>query len=437
MPLNIVNDFFNPYSMKLSVSNIAVIVLGVLLCLGCGPKVPYSGKGKWTKIAIKSSIFSKGNTGFVLYDLEKEKCLANYQGNKKFTPASNTKLLTLLAAKQVLGEELIVINYLEKSDSLLLRPSGFPGFNYINNQGSTALDSLLINIKKPVKLILPQSPAPYGAGWSWDDSGYSYQVPRSLIPIFGNRLTKNKAYPNSFYADSILIKTPDFSHFNNQYIQSQPGLSKSSIPFFPDTNFIMQHLWKNGKLDIVIEEKQDRPELEQFEELRIAAFPFYQAVLKDSDNFIAEQLLLMISNQKENTWNTNSVTSDYFTQQFDGEKLAWVDGSGLSRYNALSPEQIVRALQLLIEVYGIEDIKRLLPAAGAEGTLKNHYKRIPSGHLFAKTGTLRHIHCLSGLLLTASGKPLIFSFMHNQIPGSNGPWKAEMEQKLLEIYNKY
>ena len=53
-------------------------------------------------------------------------------------------------------------------------------------------------------------------------------------------------------------------------------------------------------------------------------------------------------------------------------------------------------------------------------------------YVFAKTGTLRHKHCLSGYLRTHSGRVLIFSFMHNNYTGSSARIKEEM-QRVLEM----
>jgi len=78
-----------------------------------------------------------------------------------------------------------------------------------------------------------------------------------------------------------------------------------------------------------------------------------------------------------------------------------------------------------------------LPEGGQEGTIEDNYRSLPAGSLYAKTGSMQQVHCLSGVVMTQKGKPLFFSFMNNQIPGSNKKWKEEMERLLIRIYELY
>jgi D-alanyl-D-alanine carboxypeptidase/D-alanyl-D-alanine-endopeptidase (penicillin-binding protein 4) len=136
-----------------------------------------------------------------------------------------------------------------------------------------------------------------------------------------------------------------------------------------------------------------------------------------SDNLIAEQLVLMVSNQLLGTMSETkeiekllSDTTIKFPQQ-----PVWVDGSGLSRYNLFSPEDMVYLLQKLENEFGADRIKKIFPT-GNEGTLKGYYDD-KAGFIYAKTGTLSGQFSLSGYLKTRKNTPLIFSIMinnHNQ-----------------------
>ena len=85
--------------------------------------------------------------------------------------------------------------------------------------------------------------------------------------------------------------------------------------------------------------------------------PLYKALLHDSDNGIAESLLLMISKEIFDEFNTNKAIN-YFKNKWKGQlsdSLFWVDGSGVSRYNMFTPRTITRILKMItLELVGVK-----------------------------------------------------------------------------------
>jgi D-alanyl-D-alanine carboxypeptidase/D-alanyl-D-alanine-endopeptidase (penicillin-binding protein 4) len=81
----------------------------------------------------------------------------------------------------------------------------------------------------------------------------------------------------------------------------------------------------------------------------------------------------------------------------------------------------------------------LFPAGGESGTIKNWYAALDGEdpYVYAKTGTLSNNHCLSGFLITKSGRKLLFSFMNNHYVTSSSIVKAEMEKVLRHIRSRY
>ncbi|MCX6264951.1 MAG: D-alanyl-D-alanine carboxypeptidase, partial [Bacteroidetes bacterium] len=68
-----------------------------------------------------------------------------------------------------------------------------------------------------------------------------------------------------------------------------------------------------------------------------------------SDNFFAEQLLLMVSNERFAVMNTKMVIDSLLSNDvsFLPQKPKWVDGSGLSRYNLFTPQDFIAVLQAM------------------------------------------------------------------------------------------
>ena len=93
------------------------------------------------------------------------------------------------------------------------------------------------------------------------------------------------------------------------------------------------------------------------------------------------------------------------------------DGSGLSLYNYLTPEVLVR---LLNYAYINEDIRLHLfpsfPIAGVDGTLKKRMRTGPAmQNVRAKTGSVDGVSSLSGYLISGNGHLLTFSIINQGV----------------------
>ena len=91
------------------------------------------------------------------------------------------------------------------------------------------------------------------------------------------------------------------------------------------------------------------------------------------------------------------------------DPIEWVDGSGVSRYNMVTPRTLIAVLKNIHREIGLESIKEYFPKSGRSGTLKNYEIR----NVYAKTGSLRHNHNLSGYWISDRGKVYVFSIMAN------------------------
>ena len=162
----------------------------------------------------------------------------------------------------------------------------------------------------------------------------------------------------------------------------------------------------------------------------------YKVMMQESDNFLAEQLLLMCSATISDSLSIQPamrlMQQSYLSDLPD--RLAWVDGSGLSRYNLFTPRSIVAIWKKIYQKVPRERLFPLLATGGVNGTVANWYKA-EQPYFFGKTGTLANNHSLSGYLITRSGKTLIFSFMNSHYLASTSDY-PEKYAKHIRIHSR-
>jgi D-alanyl-D-alanine carboxypeptidase/D-alanyl-D-alanine-endopeptidase (penicillin-binding protein 4) len=104
----------------------------------------------------------------------------------------------------------------------------------------------------------------------------------------------------------------------------------------------------------------------------------------------------------------------------DGSGLALDDGSGLARQDLTTPDSTVALLRYMWQRPDRDVWVQSLPIGGVDGTLQHRFQGIPGAdHIHAKTGSLSHVHTLSGYIETEPGKWLAFSIMVNATVGHN------------------
>ena len=396
-------------------------------------------------------VFEQGFTGFVLVEPGSKTLPYSYNGNRTFTPASNTKILTAIAALHLLPDTLPALVYSYRGDTLVFSGTGHPGFLHPDFPDLDNGFQLLQKHSGPIAFSATNfTDQPYGQGWMWDDYPYAWQPARSSMPIYGNTATFFK------YAGVVGVKgvptvlgeamRVDFSLNNdrprvsrawnsndftvNAHATASGSAFERAIPFvYSDADFVDWLSDTLGRAVHLATTSLNEPTEVLYEGDRQQLLA---KMMHDSDNFLAEQLLLMCGWQLEGELNTAIAiryTLDNLLPAFE-PPVRWRDGAGLSRYNAVSPAALARMLNQLYTTMDWETLKTIFPTGGVEGTIKNWYGGSPP-YIWAKTGTMTGVHCLSGYLETRSGRILSFSFMHNQHPFSSQRLKPEM-QRILE-----
>lgn len=396
----------------------------------------------------KISATSDYHTGFVLYDPTQKKTLISFNGSKYFTPASNTKIITLYTGLKLLGDSVPALRYQIQNDSLLFAGTGDPSFLNENTTNSLRVFEFLKSF--PGKLFLirePKTPEHYGSGWAWDDYDAYYQAERTAFPMFGNAVTLSgdstnlQIHPRLFKDSLTLVETTTAGFnrlMNKNHFQVQRPVQnlKKNVPL--RTSFNLTHELLADTLRREIQNLNFPQHALKNILFSVPADSIYKTMMQVSDNFIAEQILLMVSQQLADTMRTeftiNHMQKNYLSDL--PQPLVWVDGSGLSRYNQFTPESIVKVWEKIIELRPAEELFPLLAVSGPNGSITSVFRDRPN-LIHGKTGSLRHQYSLSGFIHTRSGKTFIFSSMNANFTNPTSAVRADVEKILNQIYEKF
>jgi len=405
-----------------------------------------------------SEVFKPGHTGFALYDLDYRTYLYGYNADRLFVPASNVKLLTFYLANRLLGQRAPGLFYQEYTDHLEVWGSGYPLLMHPTFYGLDEVGPWIASQTKPIVLHFPpegpDAVPRYGAGWSWDDYNDGYVYERSTLPVYGNRLFLNLSAVDA-EGRQVLLGAPVSiagnlrenplqrahlrrSEFGNDFTVSPDFMTAASFPLQRPLKLSAQ-LISN---EIAAAHPHQRfstgqapyPEGHTLNALEVSLpDTVFRKLLWDSDNFLAEQLLLQAAASRYVKPDVKALLQyarDTLLPPLGIEGFRWVDGSGLSRYNLMTPRQMTRLVMGLDDEVGRDRLLTLLPRGGVSGTLINRFNDKQKPYVWAKTGSLSGVVCVSGLLRTRKGKWLAFSFMHNNHVTRGSAYYDEMGKTL-------
>jgi D-alanyl-D-alanine carboxypeptidase/D-alanyl-D-alanine-endopeptidase (penicillin-binding protein 4) len=431
--------------MQSSVKNGLILVWMLFFPIGCSSVRQITLKQELKKLPEKSAVASKYFIGISLYDPKTKEYLIDVNGSKYFTPASNTKILTLATWLATGMDSIPSFRYAFNGSNLYIAPMADPTFLHPDFPIQKAFHFLSDQPYDTLFIIPPtQSVVPFGSGWAWDDYSYSYQPEKSYLPMYGNALhvyPKNKSIEvvPDFFQPYIEIHDRNpyrMQDYNMFYISKNEIESEIQLPFRTSDELIINLLQDTLGRPVAISNTKLAPGQSQvffgYDRLPVLA----QMMLK-SDNLLAEHLLMNAQYYK------GYEDSDRFFEFAKNsvfnecpQSLEWVDGSGLSRYNMITPASLAKVLEVIYRQLSWKEIQLIFPKGGISGTIKNWYAA-DQPYVFAKTGTLRHNHSLCGFIETHTGRRLIFSIMNNHYTNGTTEVKQEMQKILEAIRDAY
>ena len=391
----------------------------------------------------KIPVFDQAHIALSVEPLNTSKPKAFYQGGNYMTPASNTKLLTFLAAIQIFDS--LPALYFKEMDSIMhFKATGYPLLFhpfYPDTELASFFDQKYVWHYHQAKSALNA----HGKGWSWDDYDYYYASEISPFPIYGNTIqiflapNNSRLIPKTFeqhlLIDTLAQKLHRERSKNRFYLNPQKLNERDTLfkPFITSDSLFTSLLEDRIKRPVkLVEEPQIEPNWNLLYSDQKALL--YKALLQESDNGIAEALLNMISQAKFNEMNIQKTIDTLKLQwnQWLPDPIEWVDGSGISRYNMITPRTLIAVLKKIYLELGLKNIKNYFPKSSNSGTLKNY----PLREVYAKTGTLRHNHNLSGYWISERGNVYVFSIMANHFTVPTVEIRKSISELLIQFQKK-
>ena len=337
---------------------------------------------------LRDPLFETTQVGLMVFDLDGDSVLYQYQARQLLRPASTMKLVTAITALDRLG-----VDYEYKTrfyytgsiaDSVLTGNlycvGGFdPSLTAddvavmaesIRQAGIRSIRGSIVADKQMKELL------DYGEGWCWDDDN------PMLIPLTIGR--KDIFLPTMLRElERQGVDVRDAKLVDNG---TMPGGARHLSTYRHSIDTILNHM------------------------------------LKESDNFYAESMFYQTAasagRRPAKATDVRTLTKQLIKRLgLGGNPYKIADGSGLSLYNYVSAELLVTLLRYAYSKPDIFDhLLPALPIAGVDGTLK---KRMTDGaargNVMAKTGTLTGISSLAGYLTTASGRQLCFAIINQGV----------------------
>ena len=406
---------------------------------------------KQIDVFLNDTALRSGHVGISIYEPATKKYLYNYNAEKNFTPSSNVKLFTMYAAMKYLGDSLVGLRYTEFLNNIVVTPTGDPTLLHPDFLKQPVVDFLKTSTKQINIRDENFSSKAYGNGWVWNDYQDYYMAERSTLPVYGNCIIffckKNVCQTIPINASNFVslsqkknIETSiERDFFKNDFTIKLNNKTTETFatPFITSLKLATKLLGDtiHKEINIGFPTLPDSVSY-NWKKMEIHSQPtdsLLQPMMHNSDNFFAEQTLLMVSNEKLGYMSDEDIIDTLLATDFKDlpTKPRWVDGCGLSRYNLFSPKDFIYLLDKMKNEFGIERIKRILPTAG-QGTLRGYYENA-AGKIFAKTGSMSNNVSLSGYLYTQKNKLLLFSIQINGYSGTGRAGSRAIEKMLQQI----
>ncbi|MEG3754227.1 D-alanyl-D-alanine carboxypeptidase/D-alanyl-D-alanine endopeptidase [Psychromonas arctica] len=448
------------------------------------------------------SLLPKGTqVSYLVLDANSQKTITSFQEETLKTPASVQKLLTATVAKLYLGDDFRYQTAIQ-GDKNALKAGIYKGDLSLHFSGDPMLTRQHIKqllqalkrsgVNKIEGDLLLDNSAFNGYQWSngqaWNDLGVCYTSPTSSIIVNRNCVQGNLSV-SSEDAEKARLFIPDYEPVD---ITANVDVvtKEQRDTLFCDLELTREshnkyHLWgcmvprkrafplafavndPNTYAQKIIEAEIKQVGINLMGDVKVATLDYQQNIasssilashlspnlttllkkmMKHSDNLIADSLFKTVGahyfKQSGNFRNgAKAMKAILKGQGVDLENAYIADGSGLSRHNLMSAELFMSVVKFVYQQDKKLGLLDSFSVAGVDGTLKYHKgvnAKSLKGNIIAKTGSLKGVANLAGIVKSPTGDKL-FVLMINGYNRGNSVTRAvipRVEKASVYLFEK-
>ena len=450
---------------------------------------------------ISQDLFTHASIGVYMQDAETGEVTHSSSPGLSLAPASTQKLLTTAAALEILGPDYRFSTSLAYTGEihndtlngdLIILGGGDPALgskyfkdHYFKHPFLTSwTDSLEQHHIRHIQGNILTDASVYEDQmipdtWIWEDIGNYYGAGACGLSVYDNLYEIHLSSPSMAGQPTTIISTnpviPNLE-FDNQvlssdkqqdlaYVFGSPLDSKrilrGTIPkgksgfivkaSIPDPPYLLgwqlRKILEAGGITVTGEIKKRKKEQTE-KPVSVIATTFSPPLIDiirvtnhESVNLFAEHLLKQISYLNSGVGSTEEGTHliiDFWKDRgIDTRGLFMCDGSGLSRFNAITPRQMVQVLDYMKNKSRNSNLFFSSLPSVPNGTL--YYfnpDNFPNNGLRAKSGSMTRVRCFAGLLKTTSGRELLFAVFINNFSCSQSKAIHAIENLLVKVSRK-
>ncbi len=371
---------------------------------------------------IERPEFVRSRWGILVEPLSSSTPIYNYEGERYFTPASNTKLLTTAAALHQLGAQFPIrtsvystgnipnltslrlvgrgdpslttaklkdlaqqlkrrgvrrVEQLIVEEGYFTEPTIHPNWEWsdIYTYYGTSINSLILNENAAIVRLIPQE-LDQPLQLNWDDP-----LARSQWQVENQTTTAPAETPSSIQILGVLGE-PVLQIQGQMAVDAEPYIWALAIlnpaDYFLESfeNILLDEGITVNETRVATSPQPTKPQTE-LAAVESNLESWLRKINQESNNLYAEALLQTLGAQSADDSGVAALQQSLTELGVDPETYLLADGSGLSRHNKVSPEALVQTLKLMAQTPEAKIYLESLPVAGVNGTLQSRFQDRP------------------------------------------------------------